>query len=158
TEQADGEFARAFRALGIDVEALGTEEAAERLRARTIPVELAAALDSWAGVRRHTGKGGAPGWRRLVAVARRAGPAAKRNELREALSRGDRQALVGLAASPQAAGWPASTLVLLGRALLGVGAVEQAVALLRKAQQLYPSDFWVNHHLASSLARLKPPQ
>src|SRR5213079_3109572 len=40
----DASYARAFRDYGIDVEALGPVEAAERIRARSIPVELAVAL------------------------------------------------------------------------------------------------------------------
>ncbi|HKB35876.1 MAG TPA: serine/threonine-protein kinase, partial [Gemmataceae bacterium] len=60
------EFAQAFREYGIDVEALATAEAAERIRERTIREELVAALDDWATMRWRTDKRGA---RRLLAVA-----------------------------------------------------------------------------------------
>jgi tetratricopeptide (TPR) repeat protein len=156
--RADPEYTRAFQEFGIDVEALGPEEAAARIRARTIPVELAAALDLWAGVRKLTRKGDAQSWKRLVAVARLADPDERRNQLREALERRDDEALVHLAASKQVTDWPASTLVLLSRALLQTSAAEQAVALLRKAQQRHPGDFWINHELALSFSQLKPPQ
>jgi serine/threonine-protein kinase len=45
---ADASYAKAFRDYGIDVEALEPAEAARRIRARTIRLELAAALDCWA--------------------------------------------------------------------------------------------------------------
>src|SRR5207248_6557012 len=53
---------------------------------------------------------------------------------------------------------PASTLTLLGQALRQNGAVEQAITLLRKAQQRYPADFWINFELADCLASLRSPQ
>src|SRR5262249_49948796 len=45
---ADAAYARAFRSYGIDVEALAPEDAAARIRERTIAMPLAAALDNWA--------------------------------------------------------------------------------------------------------------
>src|SRR5205807_2629203 len=45
--QADRLFAQAFRDYGIDVEALEPAEAADRIRARSIAGQLAAALDEW---------------------------------------------------------------------------------------------------------------
>src|SRR5262249_48626850 len=37
-------------------------------------------------------------------------------------------------------------------------AVDAAVALLRRAQEKYPGDFWINHDLAFGLADMKPPR
>src|SRR5262245_33721012 len=51
-EAEDRGYAAAFRDYGIDVEALAPPEAAERVGARAIRVELAAALDAWAIQRR----------------------------------------------------------------------------------------------------------
>src|SRR5262249_22261812 len=41
-------YAAAFQRFGIDVEQLDPAEAAERIRARSVSVELAAAVDYWA--------------------------------------------------------------------------------------------------------------
>jgi tetratricopeptide (TPR) repeat protein len=38
-----------------------------------------------------------------------------------------------------------------------LGEVEQAVALLRGAQQRHPGDFWINHNLAACLAKVGQP-
>jgi tetratricopeptide (TPR) repeat protein len=157
-ELADEEYGKAFREFGIDVDTLETEEAAALIQGRSIAVELAAALDAWAPMRRATRKGDARSWKRLVAVARLADPDRQRNQMRDALERGDHKALVKLAASDQIRHWPASTLGRLGVALTEIGSVEQAVALLQKAQQSHPSDFWINHRLAWSLRLLRPPQ
>src|SRR5262249_49010639 len=91
-ELAAAEYTKAFREFGIDVEALAPAEAAARLRARTIPVELAAALDAWAGAHRSAGNAGGR-WQHLVAVARLADPDERRNQLRDALARRDRKTL-----------------------------------------------------------------
>jgi serine/threonine protein kinase/Flp pilus assembly protein TadD len=158
TAQTDGEYAGAFGDFGIDVEALGTEEAVALIQARTISVELAAALDAWAGLRRLSSKRDVQNWQRLVAVARLADPDTRRNQLRDALQRQDRQALENLAASPEVTDWPVSTLTLLWQGLHQCSTVEQELALLRKARQRYPSDFWINHDLATAFARAKPTQ
>jgi tetratricopeptide (TPR) repeat protein len=47
-------------------------------------------------------------------------------------------------------------LVLLVRGLRRSSAVEDAVALLRNAQDRYPTDFWLNHNLALYLYGIKP--
>src|SRR5262249_14138927 len=64
---ADEQFAQAFRAWGLDVDATPVAEAAARLGERppTIVVEVVAALDEWAGERRLR----SPGWRRLANLA-----------------------------------------------------------------------------------------
>ena len=54
---ADPLYAAAFREYGVDVENLEAGEAGERIRARPIYLELAAALDDWAHVRRGSVQG-----------------------------------------------------------------------------------------------------
>jgi serine/threonine-protein kinase len=149
--QADGAYAQAFREFGIDVVSLTPEQAAERIRAKRIGVELAAALDDWAMARRKTRKEGDTTWKELFAVARAADPDASRVELRNALERRDAKALERLAASEGATELPASTVVLLGRALQEAGANQQAAGLLRKGQRQHPQDFWTNFELGYSL-------
>jgi serine/threonine-protein kinase len=153
-EQARGvEYAAAFREYGLDLEQVSDTKAAERLRARPICMELAAALDDWANVTR------APRERaRLQALAQVADPDEDRNRLREALAKDDVQALKALAASDRAASWPAPTAVLLAAALWQQRAFREAEAVLRQAQQHHPSDFWVNHELGWLFVRQERPQ
>jgi serine/threonine protein kinase/Flp pilus assembly protein TadD len=150
------QYERAFREYGIDVARLGPQEAAARIRAKSIRLELAAALDEWTLVRRKAHQDDT-GWRELLATARLADPDEWRNQLREALARPDPKLLQELAASDRTAGLPPATLALLGMALQKTGAIEQAAALLRQAQRWYPDDFWINAELAYTLIELKPP-
>src|SRR5262249_19917390 len=154
----DQAYREAFREYGLDVEALEPHEAAQRLRARNASVELPAALDDWALIRSTTQPGGGPGWKDLLAVARAIDPDPWRNRVRDAWVRRDNPALTKLVAEEAVAAQPASTLILLGRALRQNGAGEQAITLLRKAQQWHPADFWINFELADCLASARPPQ
>jgi serine/threonine protein kinase/tetratricopeptide (TPR) repeat protein len=151
------QYERAFREYGIEVTGLGSEEAAARIQAKDIGVELAAALDDWALARRSTQKDDA-GWKELLEIARLADPDEWRGQLRDALARKDPKLLQDLAASERTAGLPPTTLTLLGAALWPTGAVQEAVDLLRQAQRWYPDDFWINHELAQALKHLKTPR
>jgi serine/threonine protein kinase/Flp pilus assembly protein TadD len=157
TEQADPDYAHAFREYGIDVETLGVEEAAEQLRPRRIAVELAAALDDWASIRKDTRGSRDPSWKNLLGVARAADPDVMRDRVRDALQRLDRKALAEVAASDQSAALPVPTLLLLGSALQSTGAVDKAVTLLRDAQGRHPGDFWINQNLAVYLRQRPSP-
>jgi tetratricopeptide (TPR) repeat protein len=150
------DYEDAFREYGIDVVRLDPQAGGEELRTTSIPVELAAALDDWALERRLVRKN-ETGWKNLLALARRADPDEWRNQVRDALEREDSKRLQQLGASERMVDLPPSTLVFLGMALEESGAVEQAAAVLRKAQQRHPGDFWVSHELASALMRLKSP-
>jgi tetratricopeptide (TPR) repeat protein len=148
----DRDYAGAFQRFGIDVEELDPAEAAKRIQARSISVELAAALDYWALRRREqAGEAEAEKWRRLVRIARLADPAERRQQVRDALLKQDEKTLKQLAADPKSLELPASTLDLLGRALRAVGGPEAAAVFLRAAQLRRPNDFWINHGLASCL-------
>src|SRR5262249_58235465 len=136
-------YARAFREFGIDVETLEPEEAATRIRARTIRVELALALDQWADRRKKVQGADAPGWRRLVGLARAADPDALRNRVRDALASRDAPALAEIAAGAEVIDLPAATLSLLVQALDAA----TGEAVLRQAQRKYPNDFWLNFQL-----------
>jgi tetratricopeptide (TPR) repeat protein len=158
---ADAEYAKEFRAYGVDVLGLGPAEAAGRLRGRSIALVLAAALDDWADVCRQFRKGDDPTWKRLLAVARAADPDLLRNELRDAWGLepdARRKALKRLAKSRRLTALPAPTLVLLGDSLRRSGAIEQAVSVLRQAQEGYPADFWINNCLGFALDQLRPPE
>jgi serine/threonine protein kinase/Flp pilus assembly protein TadD len=155
--QADPAYAQAFVGYGINVTALSAEEAAGRIRARGIRVELAAALDDWAAVCRSTRDKADTTWKDLLGLARAADADEWRNRLRDALERRDVPALKGLATAGGVAELPPSTLVLLGDALGQTDALEEAVAVLRQGQRRHPANFWVNFTLAYWLHRLSPP-
>jgi serine/threonine-protein kinase len=151
----DARLSRAFRDYGIDMEALEPADAAERVRASSIRQELVLALDHWVKTRTSmpaASRQAKDGLRaRLLAVARAADPDQWRNLLRDTLEdrRGDQ--LIKLAASTQIGDLPLQSLSLLGWALDRAGAAEQAVSVLRQAQQRYPDDFTINFQLAWSL-------
>jgi tetratricopeptide (TPR) repeat protein len=151
SEREDRGYAAAFRDYGLDVETLDHREAAHRIGARTIQVELAAALDRWAQTRRWFPQKGRKSWKDLLAVARAADPDPTRRELRDALLRADRQVLLQQAACKDLRALPPVTVVLLAEFLAEMGDQPEATALLRRAQEQYPGDFWINHQLAFSL-------
>ena len=130
------------------------------LRATSVPVALAAALNVSAMVCKGMRDKGDATWRDLLAAARAADPDDWRNRVRDALGSEppDRQALEALASSDRAADQPPSTLVLIGTALRSSGAVDQAVALLRIAQRRHPGDFWTNEELATAFVDPKCKQ
>src|SRR5262249_10892594 len=133
SEAADRGYAAAFRDYGIDVEALSPREAAARIGARTIRVELAAGLDGWAETGRWVPQKGRKSGLDLLAVARAADPDPSRAALRGAVLRGDRLALVRQAAAEEIRSLPPATLVLLARCLASMGHLPEATALLRRA-------------------------
>jgi tetratricopeptide (TPR) repeat protein len=154
--EAEASYARAFQEYGIDVTALPIEEAAARIRGRSIRLELARALDLWSSMGRRPGRSQGSDWKRLLAVAKLADPDPWRNQLREALERSDRKSLEKLAASADITSLSPATLHLLGVALLDLGAHTEAVVLLRQAQQQYPGDLWLNATLGENV--LKPDE
>jgi tetratricopeptide (TPR) repeat protein len=155
-EWAEATYARAFREFGIDVEAIGTVQAAARVRARSIRVELALGLDHWANRRRRLKQQGDPTRdpRPMVAVARAADPDPLRGRLRDALEGRDASAPSEIAASPGVIDLPAPTLSLLVEWL----DVPTGEDLLRRAQRKYPEDFWLNFQLAWNLEVLSRPR
>ncbi len=175
---ADDLYGQTFRAAGLDVEALPVTEAAERIRRSTVAIELAAMLDQWAMLRRTVkreeelimGKED-PSWRHLLRVARLADPDVWRTWLRKSLERRDWKALRAAARGEEAVHLPVATLLVLGLAiteqktsdhLTPRDALDQAEALLRKAQRRHPNDFWLNYWLSvvaiSACSPHKPPQ
>src|SRR5262249_3596778 len=110
---------------------------------------LTMALDSWAndcnaGRRDDEMK-------RLLAVARGSDADETRNQVRQALEHRNTKVLTELAASAKISDLPKEALGLLGQGLYGTVSVEQAVTVLRRAQQQYPDDYWINHDLAWDL-------
>jgi serine/threonine-protein kinase len=156
-ETADRGFTAAFRAFGIDVEALEPAAAAGLVSGRAVRDQLVAALDDWAFIKKDPAAKG-----RLMAVAREADPDDWRNALRDAILRRDLPALTKLADSGDLAAQPARTLVLLGNALenLQRGGADPGVRLrvLQRARRQYPGDLWANAQLAGALDDQDPPR
>jgi tetratricopeptide (TPR) repeat protein len=155
--EADPAYAQAFREYGIDVEALGVQQAAAEIRQRPIGIQLAAALDGWAMARQFAG---GTNWKMFLHVAREADPDAWRCALREARASGRKEELEKLLASGAIPKLPAESLAVLGEIFKNEegSVVKVIVAALREGQQRYPADFWINELLGFILAQMKPPQ
>jgi hypothetical protein len=132
-------YAEAFRGYGIDVEELDPREAAQRIGARAIVVELAAALDGWAQRRFWAPHKGKKGWRELLVLARDADRDPWRTGLRNAVLQGKSRALVERARSAEVRALPPVTLVLLAEHLAEMGRLREATTLLRRAQGEHPA-------------------
>jgi tetratricopeptide (TPR) repeat protein/serine/threonine protein kinase len=161
---SDAAYAVAFRDAGLDVDALGPEAAAVRIRARPagLAMAMAAALDDWANQRRQARPQDSEGWRRLIAAARAADPDKIRDRLREVWSQPDTKARRGpmleLAKQADPQTWPPASLTLLGDALGEADEHEAAAALFRRAQAHYPGDVWLNYDLGRELEAVHPPR
>jgi tetratricopeptide (TPR) repeat protein len=166
SERAVPKFREAFRAYGLPPGEGEAQVIAERIRQRPVAVReaIVAALDEWdtlAGdpklvivephqewLRAVLGAAEpAEGWTRRFQAAREDKDEAKR-----------KAALEKLAAADDVATLPVRALTRLAGQLEKVEAHASAVRLLRRAQQQYPTDFWVNHDLGEALQKLTPPE
>jgi cytochrome c-type biogenesis protein CcmH/NrfG len=151
---ADSAYAAAFGAYGLAVDRLEPSQAAALVRARSIRAALIAALDDW-WLARWRAKGD---WQRLAAVARLADDDPWRTRLRDVFARRNLPDLQRLAGDALAADLPANVLEQLGQYLMIAGLSPQAIALLRRAQQEHPGEFWINHSLALTYYHMQPPR
>ncbi len=155
----DRAYTDGFRAVGLDLTALKSEEAGAIIKNRpaAVRVEMAAALDDWAGVKRSRLKDTA-GSDRLTKVAQVADPDSWRDNLRATLvtPKGPKRldALRALARSAQIDELPPGSVEFLGAALLGDGDPKAALDVLRPGQRRYPGDVWLNLKLAECLIKL----
>ena len=79
--------------------------------------------------------------------------------MREAVERNDPDALAELADSQEMINQAAYTLRRLGGLLCGTaGKRDLGIRVLRQAQQIYPSDFWINDSLGFQLNKATPDQ
>jgi Flp pilus assembly protein TadD len=159
---ADRKYAQAFREYGIDLENLDVETAAERIHGRAVAEELAVALDNWADLRRTNLELDETSWRHLVAVARAADDDPLRNRLRvlwgQVVTEEIDKEFAQLATSQRLESLSPTTLCLLARTLYRTGHGQEAIRVLRRAQQTHPSDFWVNKMLAHRLHEEAPEE
>src|SRR5262249_865278 len=140
-KQSAARLAEAFREYGIDVEVLAAADVADRINARPIRLELAAALDRWAEARWWDRKTEGKDWKELSALARATDPDPRRESVRLAWQRGDRRALEETAKADQLTSQPEHTVILLASALEATGAGNLNVTVLRQAQRLQPGAF-----------------
>ncbi len=78
--------------------------------------------------------------------------------MRAARERNDRPALEKLAQEVDVTAEPAESLFLLDTSLRQRGALDATVKLLRRAREVFPGDFWINHDLGTALRDSRPPQ
>ncbi|HLJ93704.1 MAG TPA: tetratricopeptide repeat protein [Gemmataceae bacterium] len=151
------DYQQAFRTYGVGMEATTPAETAARLQTRRAVVRatLIAALDHWLILARHEKAPEADWLERVLSLA---DPDSWRQRLRAARTRNDRQALEKLAAEVDPAAQPPEALFVLDLALRQRGAKAAALALLRRTQEAYPADFWVNENLGMALRECQPPQ
>jgi serine/threonine-protein kinase len=152
----DADHLEIFKRRGFDLDEHNRSDGSDALIDRGIPVELAAALDEWAFVRsRAKDKAGAD---HLLNIARDSDTDATRTRLRDALRASDVVTLKALATNEDLAKLPATTLLLLGKALRAQHAEDEGLAVLRKAQELYPGDYMLAMSLARALFYSSPSQ
>ncbi len=148
----DRRFREAFAAYGIDVAALDVSDASARVRGSAIREPLLAGLGAWVRIK-PAGDSARP---RLRAVVDGADGNAWRRTFRAAAEANDTGKLMALATQAEAFAQTPDVLIWLGTALYDGGAVEEARAVIRKAQQRYPDDFWINYILGRILV-FDPP-
>jgi eukaryotic-like serine/threonine-protein kinase len=159
--RADSEFSEAFRAYGVDLDALEPDQSAALLAARPVAVELAGILDQWTFIRWRLPEPKHSGAKRLIAIAKLADPDPWRNQLRDSLGRersresrsraSESNDLDKLAASADVEKLPGASLARLAWALSHENK-DTAISLLRHAQRAHPDDFWINWDLGNQLA------
>jgi serine/threonine protein kinase/tetratricopeptide (TPR) repeat protein len=151
------EYEQAFRTHGLHRNAMAPEEAARALsrRARPVRATLLAALDHWLILASYE-KAPEAAWLKQVLALADSDP--WRQGVRLAREKNDRQAMEKLAREVDTAEEPPEALFVLEMGLHQRGASAAALALLRRAQQSFPADFWINHDLGMALRDCQPPQ
>ncbi len=150
TISPEGLYAAAFRDYGIALTTHEPAEAAERVRNSTIRETLLTFLHDWLYWVSDANRD------RLWAVLDRADDDQWRQEYRKALVAQDIGKLKVLATAPEAADQPPVVLSGLCGRLLGANHRQEALALLREAQQRHPADFWINYLLGHYWERERP--
>jgi hypothetical protein len=155
------EYARVFEEYGIDVLALDSHEAASMIQGSVIRDHLVAGLEAWAftllAFKEERTAGAVARARQLLQLAAEVESDEWRNRLRTVVLEGSDRDLETLVESalPTHLQLPAATFGMLGQLVANQAKPsEKMVDFLRRAQRGSPSDFWINHYLASSLSTL----
>jgi serine/threonine protein kinase/Flp pilus assembly protein TadD len=158
------EFGKAFRAYGIDVALLESDEAVTLVQRSAIRNHLVAALFMWTARLSKWWQEETPEAEKLFKlVVQTARPLERR--LFETILFGDpdeiERVLLNAHAAEQA---PLIIVELAGHFIPGAGlrsqksASSSGVEFLRRVQAHYPANFWINHYLAMELEHLQPPR
>ncbi|HLW64418.1 MAG TPA: tetratricopeptide repeat protein, partial [Gemmataceae bacterium] len=150
--QSDPAYMEAFRDYNLPVKDLEPGEAARRIATSAIREQILAALYDWDWVLAL--KGAAAEHQKLAALIRLADSDPWRRQLYDLLDRKDIVGLVHLSQQPGALGQSPARLLALG-INLGRTDLPAEVIFLRRAQQRYPDDFWINNALALDLGTMK---
>ncbi|HEV3444747.1 MAG TPA: tetratricopeptide repeat protein [Gemmataceae bacterium] len=159
-EEALPEYQQAFQDHGFAAAVRTPAEAAALLQRRSPAIRdaLLVALDHWLILARYK-KAPEAAWLEQVLAA--ADPDPWRQEMRVARRRDPlqaRQTLERLAREVDVSAQPPEALFVLALGLRQRGAAETAVALLRRAQEAFPGNFWLNEDLGLALQDSSPPQ
>jgi serine/threonine protein kinase/Flp pilus assembly protein TadD len=151
------DYLRALSDHGWAPAALTPQEAANRLRRRPRAVRdtILGSLDHVLILARFR-QAPEAGW--LQAVVDRADNDPWRQALRAARRRQDRAAIIRLAAEVDVRAQPRETLFVLELGLFQRAAYDAALNLLRRAQEAYPDDFWINYDLGTTLRWYRPAE
>jgi serine/threonine-protein kinase len=145
------QYQEVFRESGLDVLTLDVAQIAARIDNSAIRESLIGALDNWARAL-NSGKEDQQNLRtKLLAAADAADPSEWRKQLRAALSARDADMLQQLATDEQVDRQTPELISWLGAALRETERFDASIAMLRKAQEEYPSDFWLNYELGRNL-------
>ncbi len=167
----DAAYARVFRDIGIDIDALPPEEAGRRIRTHVTWKRLTEVLDGWALLRHDIAFNKPPppdAWPRklrLLQVARAADPDELRRQARLAAEKWDVAAAERLAGLPEVGRLPPAALRHLAMVIYygntdgnTPAARDRAVQLLLNALVLRPGDFRLNTTCVNWYSRMKPPR
>jgi serine/threonine protein kinase/Flp pilus assembly protein TadD len=149
-------YVEVFRRYGLELGSAPVDRTAELIRGKRAPVRSAivAALDHW--FMREATPDEQRDWLRTVITA--ADTDEWRTKVLTAAVRHERETLEQLVDEVAVAKQPPAALILLKNALLREGGEKSAVRLLRRAQQQFPGDFWINHELGTVLLNARPPR
>ena len=142
---ADRAYFAAFAEHGWNVEAFPPDEIAKLIRASSCRTKLVAALDFWAFFKDRIPGGKAES---LRSIAQLADDDPWRKQLRDPKLTQDRQTLERLAEMKDILAQPPANLLFLSYLLDKAKVRPAALLLLRRAQEKYPADFWINFELA----------
>jgi eukaryotic-like serine/threonine-protein kinase len=146
-------YGEAFRRYGIDLARLEPAEAASRIRSSAIRTTLLAFLYNWVFYWESDADRA-----RLRAVLDLADDDEWRRRLRSTLASYDAAKREELLAAPEARDQPPVLVAGLAGLLIHGPQGEAARALLHKAQQRHPEDFWINFQLGYLLQDQRPQE
>jgi serine/threonine protein kinase/Flp pilus assembly protein TadD len=151
------DYEQALRTHGLNWTAMAPELAGRALARRPAGVRapLLAALDHWL-ILANCEEAPEAAWLKQVLSVADSDP--WRQRVRSARAKNDLEAMEKLARDVDTAQQPPEALSVLARGLQQRGASAATLALLRRAQEACPADFWINHDLGMAFRDCQPPR